>query len=269
MQGRGRRVSASAAIRARSDPHFVGPLVAVHAAAASLDGRCKAGTSRVGLSGDSRSLRSPLRGAPRRRSRRVGLLGRSMQGRDVACRPQRRFALAPIPTSWGPSSPFTPRRPPWTSVAVARRRVSASCVDSPRSHPHCAGPLLPGSRRGACSDLGDAGPAGGADGLASASRDARARRKPIALPSRIGPAVDDDGHLCAKDDAGGEATAQRQDRAQHHEPDSIDGAIRTSTLPATSEVTPWLRAASADSALSGVNGPSTTALPNMPPWPWS
>ena len=38
------------------------------------------------------------------------------------------------------------------STSLYRQRcvygcVSASCVDSPRSHPRCAGPLLPGSRR--------------------------------------------------------------------------------------------------------------------------
>jgi 4-hydroxyproline epimerase len=32
-------------------------------------------------------------------------------------------------------------------VCRAPAGASASCVDSPRSHPHCAGPLLPGSRR--------------------------------------------------------------------------------------------------------------------------
>jgi hypothetical protein len=29
----------------------------------------------------------------------------------------------------------------------AEAGVSAACGDSPRSHPHCVGPLLPGSRR--------------------------------------------------------------------------------------------------------------------------
>ena len=45
---------------------------------------------------------------------------------------------------------------------------------------------------------------------------------------------------------------------------SIVGAISTSGRPATSDLTPFARAASADSAESAVSGPSTTALPNMP-----
>ena len=45
---------------------------------------------------------------------------------------------------------------------------------------------------------------------------------------------------------------------------SIDGPMSTSTRPATSDFTPFMRAASPDSALSGVSGPSTTAPRNMP-----
>ena len=45
---------------------------------------------------------------------------------------------------------------------------------------------------------------------------------------------------------------------------SIVGAISTSGCPATSDLTPFARAASTDSAVSAVSGPSTTALPNMP-----
>ncbi len=45
---------------------------------------------------------------------------------------------------------------------------------------------------------------------------------------------------------------------------SIEGPIRTSARPAMSDFTPLPRAASADSALSGASGPSTTAPWNSP-----
>ncbi len=45
---------------------------------------------------------------------------------------------------------------------------------------------------------------------------------------------------------------------------SIDGAISTSGWPARSDLTPFCRAASAESAVSAVSGPSQAALPNNP-----
>src|SRR4030095_8198360 len=112
---------------------------------------------------DSRSLASPRlsRGAPARRSRRLGLLGPSLQRELLQCRPRssirvcshphacragpllaahaasaslarhcsvncfsvgldRRFAFARIPTlvARGPCSPLTPPRPPWPVTAA-------------------------------------------------------------------------------------------------------------------------------------------------------
>ena len=70
----------------------------------------------------------------------------------------------------------------------------------------------------------------------------------------------DDRDAGAEHDAGGEPAGER--RAACAGPAtraSIDGAISTSAWPATSDFTPFARAASADSALSGVSGPSTTA----------
>ena len=99
------------------------------------------------------ALREPhLRAAVPRDRVRIAWVGRGGEDDLAAALTAFRGDLAGRAEAAG--QPFAPPpkraarpRPPRAVCAMRNDALSASSVDSPRSHPRCAGPLLPGSRR--------------------------------------------------------------------------------------------------------------------------